>query len=278
MKNKMKYFFIVCLSVWSLNTVAQTPGYLGKKNLFSIHSTPSFRILPAFGLLDSGGNGFRTYKARANGSGLDSKTKVARIDFRVGYMRVLSRKLQLGAEFGYEHMVLPLQLYTYDNFRSSSPEFNIYGGYIKVGVTSGKFIAPAGFTNTVGIGPQIYSFDQNANYYFSSDIYGDLSDSIAAFPNYGGPMWGINAFYQLSYRVLLAKFLSLELGLRLKAGVVFNGDRTSIDLNAVSSVTNSGYDPTINRAFWTKRDLKDAVLYENSFNLAQFRIGLNFVF
>lgn len=266
---------VVVLTISKSN--AQTPGYLGKKNLVSIFTTPSFRLLPAFGPFGEGGSGYDTYVAINNGNSISNSTKVGRIDLRIGYTRVIDRQKQLGAEFGYEHIILPSNRYYSDN-KMSSPQLNQYGGYIKFGLTSGKFIAPVGLTTTFGIGPQFYKFDRSDPYFLYASGYGNVSDTLTAFPDYTSSMWSLNLFYQVSYRIILAKSLSLELGLRLRTGFVFMGSNISTDYNFnAQSIYNFGYDPTIDRPLYTKDDLRNMLRNEVTLNLVQFRFGLNFM-
>lgn len=266
---------ILVLAIFAFTNIqlqAQTPGYLGKKNLVSVFTTPSFRFFPAIV-----GDGWTTFKSTASSSGVSRGIKVGRIDLRFGYIRVLDRQKQLGIEFGYENMVLPTN--DYYGGVISSPVFKQYGGFLEYAFTGSSFIAPVGLTYTVGIGPQFYILDRDEPYYYYEDGFGNLSKDVSIFPDYTAPIWSLSGFYQISYRVLLAKFVSLELGIRFKAGVLFVGSAESTDFDEnVRSIYQSGYyDPYFDdeRPLYNKEDMKNILRSEVSTNLVQFRFGLN---
>jgi hypothetical protein len=255
---------------------SQDFGYMGKKNTFSFFTTSSMRIISVFGpeFVNDQSVGYKTVKYSAGGTRKEG-FKFIRYDIRAAYSRLLSKRVSLGAEFGYEKMRMTRnpnyysEVYIYDpvtndyyleisNF-ASTPVLNVFSYNLTLSLHSSKALAPNGFNVSFGLGPKIFAFNRNQNYHSSQ------SNLITnPFPDYANNMLSINVFCQFSYRYLLTNFMTLDFGLRLQTGYVLGRD-----YSVVTGVATDSY--------WEKSDLIYSLRSENMFNLANFKFGVSFL-
>ena len=106
MRNVLSVIFLV-VSI-SFGTFGQDFGFFGKKNVVTLHATGNMRVLSGVSIpiVDKDRNGYiinrYTSTNRYNGS-----SKLFRYDLRASYKRVVSRRMAIGFEFGYEKFRLP---------------------------------------------------------------------------------------------------------------------------------------------------------------------------
>jgi hypothetical protein len=265
---------VVLMIFMQLGVRAQDFGYLGKKNLISIFSTANVRVFPAIQspIVNFGGDqGYNTVTYNDNNS-VNTGTRVFRYDFRASYMRVLTRRLTIGAEFGYEKIKMT---HDYQSKLISSPVFKATSYMLTIGTTKKSGLAPVGMSSTFGIGPKIYYFDNTQNYRRSQQ------DEIEyAMPSYKKNMVGVNFFWQYSYRHLLTNFLVLDVGFRVHTGIVFQNG-IILDNGTINSGVDEYdlYDEFQNTEApqWSKSELKRGLTFENAANLLSLRFGIGFL-
>lgn len=270
----MRVFFIVCsLFLTAQFTIGQVNGYLGKKNLVSIFTTTNFRLLPGALLPgDVGGDlGYSTIKydehnVRKIGN------KIARYDLRVSYSRELTSRFALGAEFGYEKLIMTNK---YSTDLSSTPVFNVTSYMLTFGFSKKNSLNPVGFCTTLGVGPRVYAFDRNENYRLST-----TEEMIYPMPDYRKNIMGVNFFVQISDRILLTRFLVLDVGVRFQTGFALqNGlglEGGQYSKETQQYIVNS--DGSYQYPEWTKSALVGDLSMETATNLISFRIGLGYLF
>tara|TARA_R110002072_G_scaffold251518_5_gene410426 strand:- start:23098 stop:23922 length:825 start_codon:yes stop_codon:yes gene_type:complete len=263
---------IVSLLMISKSGFSQDFGFNGKKNIISVFTTSNLRVTPAFiGFLsDEIFDNFRyrtdTYDDKNN---YKMKRDFFRVDYRVSYQRILSQRFALGAEFAYGKTTSRMyggENGYYDNLGNyievsgniSDPIFRTYSFLITGELYKSTSISGAGFSVGFGLGPKFYSFDYDQNYRLST--YEAMSNP---YPLSASNLVAINLFYQLSYRLPLAKAIFLETGIRFHSGIL-------LPINGVLEGSSNSY--------WSKTEMYVPLFGDNFLNLASLKTGLVFEF
>jgi len=264
-------FGAIFLFMASTNAQKKEFGYLGKKNLISVYATGNFRFFSAIvpQITDIGNNSYNygyDVNIYSDDGVLKKRSKIARYDLRLGYTRLLKRGLGIGAEFGYEKFRLARNTassgyyQTSFHYHSASPVFNVFSTMVTVSFTGRRHLAPTGFVTTAGIGTKFYTFARNENYINPED--GELF--INPYPEYKKDFMALNIFLELGYRIPIAKFMVVDLGLRFNSGYVFK----------MSDEVDSGFE---NESEWDKDDFHRYLVTENLGTLLTFKLGIGFM-
>lgn len=271
----MKLFTLIGAIVFSFiafHASAQDFGYLGKKNIFSIFTTSNMRITPSLlGYTSSstfaGEHNYRYHHISydKNNKKID-KFKLFRVDYRVAYQRIVSRKVAIGAEFAYHKTTIGLYKpvdYDYNTNTNyslpvSDPVFRTMTYILTAEFYNPRGFSGAGFSSQVGIGAKFYSFLYDENYRVSSD-----SAIVNPYPISTSNWIAINVFYELSYKAPLTSSLFFNIGMRLHTGFVLP--------------KFLGYIGT-KSTFWVPQDMFSDIWEDNLFNLASLKTGLVFEF
>ncbi|MGB0914508.1 MAG: hypothetical protein ACPGVI_00480 [Crocinitomicaceae bacterium] len=207
---------------------AQNFGFIGKKNIISVYSTANPRIIPALDVdlpLMGSSNGYSLYKYDGNNV-LKTRNKVFRYDFRFSYKRILSQRLGLGLDLGYEKLNLPRT--KWKNYGSnypfeSTPVFNVFSTMLVLDLYSSNGISGVGLITSFGIGPKIFKFSLNENYRFNEETpMFDENISVVGVRR----LIALDAFFDLTYRVPLNRTFMFDVGMRIRSGYVFREKST----------------------------------------------------
>lgn len=237
---------------------AQNFGFIGKKNIFSFYSTANPRLIPAIDLelpLMESSNGYSLYTYDDNNV-LKVKSKVFRYDLRFSYKRILSRKLGLGLDLGYEKLRLPrAKWHNYSpNYEfQSSPAFNVFSTMVVLDLYQQNGISGVGLITSFGIGPKIFKFSLNENYRYNEELSMFDEDITSADL---GRLIALDAFFDLTYRVPINRTFMFDVGMRVRSGFVFR------DKNVI------GYNAGVNYYV-------DQVRTENIGNFVNFKMGIS---
>ncbi len=248
---------------------AQDFGYLGKKNTFSVAGTGAIRVFPyLFGLpgfLASGDGESKIVKYDQNNR-MKERSKIGRVDIRFSYLRLLTPKVSLGIEFGYEKFNLAMSSFslynedTYDYWATpSTPVFNAYSYMIVLEMHARGSSAPAGFSTALGLGPKIFAFDYDQNYRYNS-----TEEMTNPYPVGATDIIAINFFFQVNYRMALTDFLAFDIGTRIHTGFVLPPNPMALSQSYAST--------------YSKDNLRTELFTENLASLISLKLGLSFLF
>lgn len=190
------------------------------------------------------------------------RSKIARIDFRASYMRLLNSKVSLGVEFGYEKFNLPMRPnYTASDWTAdqSSPVFNAFNPMIVLELHSIGNTAPIGFSTSFGLGPKIFAFDFNQNYRINPSL--EMSNP---YPTHESSIIALNFFVQFNYRRALTDFLAFDMGARIHTGFVIPEDLFNYSTTETST--------------YSKSELSEDLFMENLSSLLSLKLGFTFMF
>ncbi len=263
---KMTKLLLLSLCIVHLNSAyTQDFGFLGKKNTFSVMSTGGIRVFPyllGFAGFSSNSATYNKVTKYNENNQITQRSKIARIDFRASYMRLLNKKVSLGVEFGYEKFNLPMHMYDQEynpSIMRSTPVFNAFNPMLVVELHSIGNSAPVGFSTSFGLGPKIFAFDYNQNYRFNSSL-----EMTNPYPVNESHIFALNFFVQLNYRRALNDFIAFDIGARAHTGFVIPDD-----LFNYSQTQNSTY---------SKGQLQEELFSENLSNLLSLKLGFTFMF
>ena len=292
-----RFTCILLLSTLAMNILAQEEpsGFLGKKHLFSLNASGSFRILPLIGPESS------TDRDQFNEATntFDFEPNLLRSSINASYLFITKRNKGFGLMYHYEVF---RSSYTnsyitgmhdfYGNTvtinRIESPEFTSHAikpNYIWTAKTS---FLPVGFRGILGLGPRFVSLNTNRDYhvlatalvpntnYTSSEIY-----KISEMPE------EVNVSFtaiELSYNGIIAypitKSLMIEFGFAFRTAYTLSYENNLAENQAYYNnldIEMDDYETFINKTFYAF-DYTDMVKMENWRNVFSMNLGLSFAF
>lgn len=284
---KIAVLFIFILFIVPFN-FGQKSFFYGQKNLISIGTLVSPRL---FHIQNNNQNyrssGHGTYYQHYDEKGkLESGNQVVNLMLNASYLRMITRNMAIGLEFSYQkhnltnHKTLAEEFIYYqdlndvviEEFTASSPRFNMYEVKFIAGSFLGPNIAPGNHLLQYGIGFRSYSLDQKMQYYFDKDTPVTHSQFMGGYEN---NFIFIRLSIGYTYRVLLTKNLSLDLGATFNLG----GGNIFGDSYSGNNAFPQGYfyfKDTPERIIYDRPYVKNRLGRETFSNVIYFRFGLSF--
>ncbi|WP_107038478.1 hypothetical protein [Brumimicrobium mesophilum] len=276
--------FVFISTVFSLSVTGQDSYFFNQKNMFSVRASFNPRLIPMRqdnNSYSQDGIGRGTYYQYYDESNkLYENNQRYNLMLNTSYARLYDGNKIIGVEFNYQKHNLTMNenanWYSYQEidgsyitepFLISTPVFNVFDIQILSGRFNGNFISPNKHLWTYGLGVRIFSLDQNQNYRMDVETpITDLENLIEDFDR-------VYVFTRLSinytYRILITKSLSLDLGINANFGLYQEMD--PVYGNPGQSFYDGGNSPIYSRYF-----VKNKLGHETFFNILYFRSGLSF--
>lgn len=280
MKKIYFYLFIGAFVCIPLHLNAQNSYFYSQRNLISLHIGFNPR-LPAMnqdvismedkeGQLGRG-TYFQYYDEKNE---LIKGNQKVNLMLNASYGRLFKGNKVIGVEFNYQkhHLtwneganvakVDEFGNLTFKPFLTSNPVFNVYEVQVFYGSFLSKGTAPSKHLLTYGAGVRMFSLDQSQNYRKDSQTpYTDLSKFMEGYDDllvYAR----ISANY--TYRLLLTKNLSLDLGVNFNLGIYMDMDH------------GESYQSGDNGVAFDRYYIKSRLGAETFYNMLYLRAGLSF--
>ncbi|RYM35673.1 hypothetical protein ERX46_01390 [Brumimicrobium glaciale] len=287
MKNLHLIIFACLLFCFSQSTYGQSTNFFNQKNIFSVRASFNPRLIPI------GQNGNYTddgmYANEGVGRGTyyqyyDQNNKLVGGDqkfnlmLNASYKRIYNSDKVIGVEFNYQKHNLTINEtanigFTEDDydiskpFLISTPVFNTYDIQILLGSFSDAVLAPNQHLFTYGLGVRMFSLDQDQNYRIDSETpITDLDDFL---DDYEKVFIYTRFSMNYTYRMLITKNLSLDLGLNFNIGLYQ-------DMDAVDNLPMEYGYFTGESAAYSRNFVRNKLGHETFFNMLYFRTGLSF--
>lgn len=277
----------------ALNSNAQNTYFYNQKNFFSLKASFNPRLIPmrqdkvfgkdTYGNVGVGRGTYYIYYDDNNQLAVDQQK--VNLMLNANYGRLFDGNRFIGAEFNYqkhhftvnENANIGYEDGWYEDYDShwipyeiSTPVFNIYDIQFQYGKFSSNYIAPNKHLWTYGIGVRIISLDQKQNYRSDSETpFTDLNDFME---DYDKPFIFFRASINYTYRILITKNLSLDLGFNLNAGAAMK------DAAAMAGIPSQSDYITNNQSAYPRFFMKSNLSNETFHNIFYFRSGLSYAF
>lgn len=277
------YLFLGVLACVPLHLGAQNIYFYNQKNLISFRVSMNPRLLASkqdtksIENMEDGTLGRGTYyQYYDENNELVSGNQKINLMLNASYGRLFGGNKLIGVEFNYQKHHLTwnenANVVNIDEFGASTttpllisnPVFDIFDVQLLYGHFLSGSIAPNKHLFTYGAGVRIISLDQNQNYRKDSQTpYTDLSKFVEG---YDSPMVYARVSMNYTYRILLTKNLSLDLGANLNVGLYMNMD------HGESYTVGSSY----NGVAFDRYYVKSKLAAETFYNMLYLRAGLSF--
>lgn len=288
MKKIYFYIFVSILLCVSISSYAQNSYFFNQKNLISIHASMNPRLMPMshdneyvdeFSSSDGIHRG--TFYQRYNEDNeLVGGNEKINLMLNTSYGRLFGGHHIIGVEFNYQKHFLTMNEnsnmgYTYvDDYNTdpemkpflfSSPVFNVYDFQLFYGYFFTGAISPNKHLITFGGGVRIFSLDQDQNYRKNSETpFTDLSNFMTA---YDQNIMFVRFSINYTYRILLTKNLSFDIGFNTNLGLSFEMD---------AAQEYQPGDGAENGAVYKRSFIRNRLGTENFYNIFYLRTGLSF--
>lgn len=287
MKNIYFYLFIGSLLCTSINANAQNSYFFNQKNLFSVHASFNPRLIPMsqdnkgvdnFGTADAGIGRGTFYQYYNDDNELIGGNEKVNLMLNTSYGRLFGGNNIIGVEFNYQKHYLTMSEnsnmgYTvglgydedFDPFLISTPIFNVYDLQLVYGYFTSGTISPNKHLFSFGAGVRIFSLDQDHNY--RKDAATPFTDLSNFMEGYDENFMFIRLSMNYTYRILITKNLSFDIGLNANLGLTLNMDQ------------GEGYKPgpgNENGPAFERYYVNSKLGAETFFNILYFRTGFSF--
>lgn len=290
MNNLFNYIFTCLLLCISQITYAQDSYFFNQKNIISVHASFNPRLIPlgqnsmyGVGMYQNTGVGRGTYYQYYDESNkLMGGNQKFNVMFNGSYKRIYNDNRIVGVEFNYQkhnltmnananmgYQTNPNDPYSdiLSQFNISTPVFNVYDLQFLWGTFSDATIAPNKHLFTYGLGVRMFSLDQDQNYRQDEDTpYTDLADYM---DEYDKKYIYARLSMNYTYRILITKNLSLDLGVNFNLGLYQEMEPQDGLPMEYGFFTDEG--PAYSRTF-----VKNQLGHETFFNMIYFRSGFSF--
>ncbi|RFC55561.1 hypothetical protein [Brumimicrobium aurantiacum] len=285
MKNSQLLIIIILLFGVSQNSIGQDAYFYNQKNIFSIRANFNPRLIPLSQNQGSPyGVGRGTYYLRYNENNelLGGHQKM-NLMLNANYARLYNGNKVIGFEVNYQKHHFTMSENAIDFIHSdsdgyyndieipyhiSTPIFNTFDFQVQFGSFSSSYIAPNKHLWTYGFGIRLFSLDQNQNYRKDSETpYTDLDTYME---DYDKPFIFYRFSVNYTYRTLITKNLSFDIGFNLNAGLAaMKAEAVEGDPSTYGSIYGDEY--AYNRYF-----IQAKLAHETFYNIIYFRTGLSF--
>ncbi|WP_146194194.1 hypothetical protein [Brumimicrobium oceani] len=275
--------------------LGQDNYFFNQRNIFSVNASFNPRLIPMnqngsfndeMGASNAGIGRGTYFQGYNENNELVSDFQNFNLMLNTSYMRLYNANRIVGVEFNYQKHNLTMNEnavleYKYDPFDAdkdievpfeiSTPVFNVYDVQFLWGVFSDATISPNKHLFTCGLGVRMFSLDQKQNYRFDEATpYTDLENYMEDYDK----MYIFTRFsMNYTYRILITKNLSFDLGVNLNIGLYQ-------DMEADGGLPmQSGYyseENPIESPAYARYFVKNKLGHETFYNMIYFRSGLSF--
>jgi hypothetical protein len=288
--------FACLLFFMSQNIYGQETYFFNQRNLISLHASFNPRLIPmgqndnfnnSLGAQDVGVGRGTYYQSYDENNKLVYGNQNFNLMFNGSYKRIYNSNRIIGVEFNYQKHNLTMNEnatlgYSYiDPFNSneqvaipfeiSTPLFNVYDIQFLWGSFSDASTSPNKHLLTYGLGVRMFSLDQNQNYRFDANTpYTDLANYME---DYDEMYIYARLSMNYTYRILITKNLSLDLGVNFNIGLYqdMEADGGLPMQSGYYSEENPSDSPAYVRYF-----VKNKLGHETFYNMIYFRTGFSF--
>lgn len=277
---KLYFYIVVGLLLWTpIESYAQNSYFLNQRNLISLHVSLNPRLIPMSkdntqtnSMLGENtlegiwpGSFYQRYNDDNELVGGNEKMNIM---LNASYAFIFGKRSLLGVEFNYQKHYLTMNEASTEPSQEglpilvSTPLFNVYDLQLFYGFFSSGTIAPNKHLFTFGAGARIFSLDQDHNY---------RKDAETPYTNLANYMEGYDESFvyfktsiNYTYRILLTKNLSFDIGVNANIGLSLNMD------------SGEGYfQYHVNGPYYDRSFVKNKLGAETMLNILYFRAGLS---
>lgn len=287
MKNLYQYIIAALLIGFTQSSFSQNTYFFNQKNIFSVHASFNPRLIPmGQNNLDNTnigehiGVGRGTYYIYYDENNkLVGEHQKTNLMLNFNYGRLLGGENLIGVEFNYQkhHFTMNKNAnngYQEDDYSSglipyeiSTPVFNTYDIQFQYGRFTSANLAPSKHLWTYGLGIRLISLDQKQNYRSDSETqFTDLNDFME---DYDKPFVFVRFSTNYTYRILITKNLSFDLGVNFNIGLA------AMHAEVVDGIPST-HDYSLNNSAYQRSFIKAKLSHETLYNIFYFRSGLSF--